>query len=89
MLHLTFLKHDSFNLVQIYYLKSKIILEASITEAMMRGREGIKYDLDQIGFSTRMAPILSSNDKISLYFKTGRSNGLLYYNGKTFITLHL
>jgi len=27
------------------------------------------------------APILASNDKISFYFKTGRSSGLLYYNG--------
>ena len=54
------------------------ILESPTTEALLRGREGIKYDLNHIGGE----PIITSSDKISLYFKTRKSAGLLFYNGE-------
>ena len=47
---------------------------------MLRGREGVKYDLNNIGGE----PIITSVDKISLYFKTRKSTGLLFYNGTVF-----
>ena len=47
-------------------------------QAMFRGREGLKYELATMGGE----PILTSQDKISLFFKTRKSSALLYYNGK-------
>ena len=47
-------------------------------EATFRGGEYIAYDLQQRG----VEPILSTNDEISLYFKTRKSSGLLFYTGK-------
>ena len=46
-------------------------------EATFRGGEYIAYDLQQRG----VEPILSTNDEISLYFKTRKSSGLLFYTG--------
>ena len=45
---------------------------------MFRGREGLKYELASMGGQ----PIITSQDKISLVFKTRKSSALLYYNGK-------
>ena len=59
-------------------IKMCLVLDSLTSEALCRGREGVKYDLNQIGG----APILTSVDKISLYFKTRKSLGLLLYNGK-------
>ena len=59
-------------------------LEAGMTEAMFRGREGVKYDLTMLsaeGQGGGGEPILAANDRISFYFKTSKSSGLLYYNG--------
>ena len=42
------------------------------------GYEGLKYQLASQGGQ----PILTSEDKISLVFKTRKSSALLYYNGK-------
>lgn len=46
-------------------------------EATFRGTEYITYDLQQ----RSLEPILSTNDEISLYFKTRKSSGLLFYTG--------
>ena len=46
---------------------------------MLRGRQGLKYELSEAGGE----PILTKADKIEFYFKTRKSSGLLYYNGKT------
>ena len=48
-------------------------------EATFRGGEYIAYDLQQRG----VEPILSTNDEISLYFKTRKSSGLLFYTGSS------
>ena len=61
-------------------------LEAGMTEAMFRGREGVKYDLTMLsgegqGGGGGGEPILAAHDRISFYFKTSKSSGLLYYNG--------
>lgn len=60
-------------------------LEAGMTEAMFRGREGVKYDLTMLSSQGQGGgggePILAANDRISFYFKTSKSSGLLYYNG--------
>ena len=59
-------------------------LESGMTEAMFRGREGVKYDLAKFsgdGEPGGGEPILAAQDKISFYFKTSKSSGLLYYNG--------
>ena len=48
-------------------------------EVTFSGGEYITYDLRQKGFE----PILSTNDEISLHFKTRKSNGLLFYTGKS------
>ena len=45
---------------------------------MFRGREGLKYELASMGGE----PIITSQDEISLLFKTRKSSALLYYNGK-------
>ena len=47
-------------------------------EATLRGTEYITYDLQQ----KSLEPILSINDEISLYFKTRKSSGLLFYTGE-------
>ena len=48
-------------------------------EATFRGTEYVTYDLSQ----KSLEPILSINDQISLYFKTRKSSGLLFYTGNT------
>ena len=47
-------------------------------EATLRGGEYITYNLQMRG----VEPILSTNDEISLYFKTRKSSGLLFYTGQ-------
>ena len=47
-------------------------------EATFRGTEYITYDLQQ----RSVEPILSTSDEISLYFKTRKSSGLLFYTGE-------
>jgi len=61
--------------------------ESPTSEAVFRGREGVKYDLNNIGGE----PIITSVDKISLYFKTRKSSGLLFYNGhgSDYLLIHL
>ncbi len=44
----------------------------------LRGAEYLTYDLAQRGVD----PILSVEDEISLYFRTRKSNGLLFYTGE-------
>ena len=53
-------------------------------EATLRGTEYITYDLQQ----KSLEPILSINDEISLYFKTRKSSGLLFYTGEIFKILY-
>ena len=53
-------------------------------EATFRGTEYVTYDLTQ----KSLEPILSINDQISLYFKTRKSSGLLFYTGKTKEPIH-
>ena len=51
---------------------------------MFRGREGVKYDLSMLSGDSPVGggePILAAHDRISFYFKTSKSSGLLYYNG--------
>ncbi|XP_063628176.1 neurexin 1-like [Cydia splendana] len=47
------------------------------SEATFRGAEFLSYDLTQTGGE----PIVSTQDTISLYFKTRQPNGLLFYTG--------
>ncbi|XP_041968966.1 neurexin-1 isoform X4 [Aricia agestis] len=47
------------------------------SEATFRGAEFLSYDLTQTGGE----PIVSTQDVISLYFKTRQPNGLLFYTG--------
>ena len=47
-------------------------------EATFRGGEYLTYDLSRRGVD----PILSSDDEISLHFKTRKSSGLLFYTGE-------
>lgn len=51
--------------------------ELSVPEASFRGRDGIKYNILELGGQ----PVLSSGDRVSLYFKTRKSSGLIFYNG--------
>ena len=48
-------------------------------EATFRGGEYLTYDLGRRGID----PILSSDDEISLHFKTRKSSGLLFYTGES------
>ena len=61
----------------IYSFFASFSAEAPI-EVTFSGGEYITYDLRQKGFE----PILSTNDEISLHFKTRKSNGLLFYTGE-------
>ena len=56
-----------------------ICAEVEVTEAMFRGREGVKYELS--GGGRTSLPILAARDSIQFQFKTTKSTGLLYYNG--------
>ena len=47
-------------------------------EATFTGNEFLTYDLAKLGGE----PILSTKDEISLYFRTNRDDGLLFYTGK-------
>lgn len=49
------------------------------SEATFRGAEFLSYDLTQTGGE----PIVSTQDAISLYFKTRQPNGLLFYTGES------
>ena len=64
-----------------YFISSHFVLFSFLddhpAEATFRGNEYIAYDLQQRG----VEPILSTNDEISLYFKTRKSSGLLFYTG--------
>ncbi|XP_066263047.1 neurexin 1 isoform X2 [Euwallacea similis] len=48
------------------------------SEAVFRGNEFLSYDLSQTGGE----PIVSTQDSITLYFKTRQPNGLLFYTGE-------
>ena len=65
--------------VKVFIQKCYFIsfLDDHPAEATFRGGEYIAYDLQQRG----VEPILSTNDEISLYFKTRKSSGLLFYTG--------
>jgi len=52
--------------------------EKAPSEASFRGSEYLTYDLNQTGGE----PIVSTQDAISLHFKTRFPNGLLFYTGK-------
>ncbi|TRY78868.1 hypothetical protein TCAL_10650 [Tigriopus californicus] len=56
-------------------------------EATFKGDEYLSYDLVQLGGQ----PILSTQDEISLHFKTTRPDGLLFHtgNGKDYLNLSL
>ena len=64
-----------------FFISSHFVLFSFLddhpAEATFRGNEYIAYDLQQRG----VEPILSTNDEISLYFKTRKSSGLLFYTG--------
>lgn len=47
-------------------------------EATFKGDEYLSYDLVQLGGQ----PILSTQDEISLHFKTTRPDGLLFHTGE-------
>lgn len=55
------------------------------SEATFRGTEFLSYDLGQTGGE----PIVSSQDAISLYFRTRQPNGLLFFTGKLKISVLL
>lgn len=59
------------------------IAEKAPSEATFRGTEFLSYDLGQTGGE----PIVSTQDAISLYFRTRQPNGLLFYTGKSNILL--
>ena len=59
----------------IYYFN--FFPESPPPEATFRGTEYITYDLQL----RSLEPILSINDELSLYFKTRKSSGLLFYTG--------
>lgn len=48
------------------------------SEATFRGTEFLSYDMGQTGGES----IVSSQDAISLYFRTRQPNGLLFYTGE-------
>ena len=48
-------------------------------EVTFTGSEFLTYDLVQLGGE----PILSTRDEISMYFRTNRDDGLLFYTGKS------
>lgn len=56
-----------------------LVADKAPSEATFRGAEFLSYDLTQTGGE----PIVSTQDAISLYFKTRQPNGLLFYTGKT------
>ena len=62
----------------VVYKTLVIFAETRSAQAMFRGREGLKYQLASQGGQS----IITSQDKISLVFKTRKSSALLYYNGK-------
>ena len=51
-------------------------------EATFTGNEFLTYDLAKLGGE----PILSTRDEISLYFRTNRGDGLLFYTGNIKVT---
>lgn len=54
------------------------IIDKAPSEASFRGSEFLFYDLGQTGGE----PIVSTQDAITLYFRTRQANGLLFYTGK-------
>ena len=70
--------HKSFSHVfHSFMLSSVFFVDNPPLEATFRGTEYVTYDLTQ----KSLEPILSINDQISLYFKTRKSSGLLFYTG--------
>ena len=69
--------YDKCFLRTLYAKMLHLISDDHPAEATFRGGEYIAYDLQQRG----VEPILSTNDEISLYFKTRKSSGLLFYTG--------
>ncbi|KAF9419959.1 hypothetical protein HW555_003671 [Spodoptera exigua] len=59
------------------YLTKSFFTDKAPSEATFRGAEFLSYDLTQTGGE----PIVSTQDAISLYFKTRQPNGLLFYTG--------
>ena len=53
--------------------------DRELNEATFRGTEYLMYNL----FEKSGEPILSLKDEISLYFRTNRPEGLLFYSGNT------
>ena len=62
-----------------FFILSFLLVDNPPLEATFRGTEYVTYDLTQ----KSLEPILSINDQISLYFKTRKSSGLLFYTGNT------
>jgi hypothetical protein len=52
-------------------------------EAMFQGTQFLTYDLTRRGDS-----FFSSNDELSMHFKTTEMNGLLFYTGNIQVGLH-
>ena len=50
-------------------------------EVTFTGVEFLTYDLVQLGGE----PILSTRDEISMYFRTNRDDGLLFYSGNSLL----
>ncbi|KAL4239021.1 Neurexin-2 [Mactra antiquata] len=57
-------------------LKHETIGKRKPLEAMFQGAQFMTYDLTKRG-----EPIYSSNDQLSMYFKTTQSSGLLFFTG--------
>ena len=76
VLHYVFL----YNYLEILtYLSTYYFLGKEPPEVTFTGSEFLTYDLVQLGGE----PILSTRDEISMYFRTNRDDGLLFYTGKS------
>lgn len=64
-------------LPNLHMLCFLILAEKKPSEASFHGAEYISYNL-----STKGGPIISSNELLTLYFKTQQPSGLLFYSGK-------
>lgn len=59
------------------YCQTNCVADKAPSEATFRGVEYLYYDLSRTGGE----PIVSTQDSVSLYFKTRHPSGLLFHTG--------